>query len=43
VSRNHLLILSMTRRRPAPPSVWRMTLDLLGHAFGVAVSPERRS
>ena len=39
MSRNHLLILS-TRPRPSAnpatnPGVWRMTMDVLGQAFGV--------
>lgn len=43
VTRNHLLILSMKPRSPAQRSVWRMTLDVLGQAFGApAEHPERR-
>lgn len=43
MTRNHLLILSMHSRPPAGRGVWRMTLDVLGQAFGApAVGPERR-
>ena len=43
MTRNHLLILSMKPRPPAQGGVWRMTLHVLGQAFGVlAVGPERR-
>lgn len=43
MTRNHLLILSMNARPPAGRSVWRMTLDVLGQAFGApAARPERR-
>ncbi len=43
MTRNHLLILSMTPRPAARSSVWSMTLNVLGQAFGaLAVSPERR-
>ncbi len=34
MTRNHLLIQSMEPHRPAGPSVWRMTMALLGYAFG---------
>lgn len=34
MTRNHLLILSMKRRPPARAGVWRMTMDVLGQAFG---------
>lgn len=43
MTRNRLLILSMKPRPPAGRSVWRMTLEVLGQAFGApAVRPERR-
>lgn len=42
MTRNHLLILSMKPRPPAQGGVWRMTLDVLGQAFGApAVRSER--
>ncbi len=42
MTRNHLLIASMKPRPPAERSVWRMTMELLGYAFGAAsVRPER--
>lgn len=41
MTRNHL-ILSMKPRPPAQGGVWRMTLDVLGQAFGApAVRSER--
>lgn len=43
MTRNHLLILSMQPRPPTQRSVWRMTMDVLGQAFGApAERPERR-
>jgi hypothetical protein len=42
MTRNHLLLLSLQPRPPARRSIWRMALDLLGHAFGAPARPERR-
>ncbi|WP_291538664.1 hypothetical protein [Brevundimonas sp.] len=39
MTRNHMLKLSLQPR--STPSVWRMTLDLIGQAFG-APSPQDR-
>ncbi|MFN3559996.1 MAG: hypothetical protein ACK4UQ_12005 [Brevundimonas sp.] len=38
MTRNHLLKLSVRPRPAAQPTVWRMTMDLLGQAFGVPAS-----
>jgi hypothetical protein len=35
MSRNHLLHQSIQPRPPGPRGVWRMTMDLLGQAFGL--------
>lgn len=43
MTRNHLLVLSMKPCSPTKYGVWRMTLDLLGQAFGAPTArPERR-
>lgn len=41
MTRNHLLILSMQPRPSAGPSVWRMTMTVLGAAFGAPRRPQR--
>lgn len=38
MTRNHLLSLSL-RRPSARPGVWRMTLNLIGLAFGAPCPP----
>ncbi|WP_343794341.1 hypothetical protein [Brevundimonas kwangchunensis] len=40
MTRNHLLRLSTRPTTASRPSVWRMTMDVLGQAFGVR--PETR-
>lgn len=34
MTRNHLLKLTLRRQPAEPVSVWRMTMDVLGAAFG---------
>ena len=41
MTRNALLNLSLKSRDRRPPGVWRMTLDLIGLAFGVRPAPAR--
>lgn len=41
MTRNHLLILSLQRRPREPRGVWRMTMDVIGQAFGARL-PEGR-
>lgn len=42
MNRNHLLLLSMKPHPPAPRTVWRMTMDVLGQAFGVPADRQER-
>jgi hypothetical protein len=42
MTRNHLLSLSTKPRPPGAPGVWRMTMDLLGQAFGVPAGHKAR-
>ncbi|WP_439472496.1 hypothetical protein [Brevundimonas sp.] len=41
MTRNALLTQSLKPRPVAPPSVWRMAMDVIGQAFGAASTRER--
>lgn len=41
MTRNSLLIHGLRRRPQATPGVWRMTMDLIGLAFGARPASDR--
>lgn len=41
MTRNSLLVHGLKPRQQTSPGVWRMTMDLIGQAFGAGPAPDR--